>query len=357
MAYRSQLLSAYAPDSEAFKQHDESFKKCTNLMSDNFHGTSEAAKRDLAAQEVPVFERLQEIFNKYNHLKGPPAGGSQQGTPAADLGPSASGPSGSNDIGQPGPQTYPNGSSNGSIGQAAGGAMPGTVAQASAQHMGAVPAAGHSTPSSGPSVGHQMSPHPSAPPHVQGHVATANAGPSSAQADVRSPRRPTTPAQNQGQAPAANLISPFAQVTVPMSGPAAASVPTDDQVPTSGAGPSAPINAPVVTKSNVPLLVGGGVSASGIDQATGSVPLRSLSPSQSVAPPPATGASVPPLPKFNGQTAQPPAPAVMTQHSPTAQAVPGASISSEPSIVAGTKRTADHEEGDAGAEVKRMRTE
>ncbi|KAI7330972.1 hypothetical protein KC340_g3999 [Hortaea werneckii] len=82
MAYRSSYLAAFQPDTEAFKHRDELFKKCTNYMSNIFHGTGEDAAKGLSDEEKPVYDHLQAIFNKYQHLKGPPgSGGSQKGTP------------------------------------------------------------------------------------------------------------------------------------------------------------------------------------------------------------------------------------------------------------------------------------
>jgi len=91
MQYRTRYLAGFAPDSEEFKQHDERFKKCTNYLSDFFHGATDRAEADVASDEERlVFEELKAIFNKYEHLREAPTsrGPNASGTPAVDAAPS-----------------------------------------------------------------------------------------------------------------------------------------------------------------------------------------------------------------------------------------------------------------------------
>ncbi|TKA72371.1 hypothetical protein B0A55_06546 [Friedmanniomyces simplex] len=93
MSFRSQYLSHYAPESEAFNQHSELFSKCTTAISDKFHGTKEeVALAGMGQDERMVLERLTAIFDKYENLKtAAAAGASQGGAPAPGAGQSGVG--------------------------------------------------------------------------------------------------------------------------------------------------------------------------------------------------------------------------------------------------------------------------
>ncbi|KAK1814109.1 hypothetical protein LTR12_011467, partial [Friedmanniomyces endolithicus] len=70
MSFRSQYLSHFAPESEAFNQHSELFSKCTTAISDKFHGTKEeVALAGMGQDERMVLEKLTAIFDKYENLK------------------------------------------------------------------------------------------------------------------------------------------------------------------------------------------------------------------------------------------------------------------------------------------------
>ncbi|TKA30674.1 hypothetical protein B0A50_02394 [Salinomyces thailandicus] len=141
MSYRSSFLAPYQPDTDAFKQHDEMFKKCTNYMSNIFHGTGADAAKDLSAEERPVYDHLQAIFNKYQHLKGPPSG-SQSGTPVPG-------------DGTPGPScAQPEAGG----GNASGGNAPTASVQPQAGHTGAPTIGGQAAASAPPANGQAAAP-------------------------------------------------------------------------------------------------------------------------------------------------------------------------------------------------------
>ncbi|KAK0927796.1 hypothetical protein LTR91_003043 [Friedmanniomyces endolithicus] len=91
MSFRSQYLSHFAPESEAFNQHSELFSKCTTAISDKFHGTKEeVALAGMGQDERMVLEKLTAIFDKYENLKTA-AAASGRGSAASAAGAGQSG--------------------------------------------------------------------------------------------------------------------------------------------------------------------------------------------------------------------------------------------------------------------------
>ncbi|KAI7502797.1 hypothetical protein KC347_g8830 [Hortaea werneckii] len=178
MAYRSSYLAAFQPDTEAFKHRDELFKKCTNYMSNIFHGTGEDAAKGLSDEEKPVYDHLQAIFNKYQHLKGPPgSGGSQKGTPtpgpeAAKGGAPAAGA-------QPGPAQHQAWTGQG---QAPQQQSPSAAPQAPPANANMAPQQSYgqqvSQPPSAPPQQYQPGPVPAAVPNQQPQSASGQSTPS-----------------------------------------------------------------------------------------------------------------------------------------------------------------------------------
>ncbi|KAI6843073.1 hypothetical protein KC340_g1937 [Hortaea werneckii] len=211
MAYRSSYLAAFQPDTEAFKHRDELFKKCTNYMSNIFHGTGEDAAKGLSDEEKPVYDHLQAIFNKYQHLKGPPgSGGSQKGTPtpgpeAAKAGAPAAGA-------QPGPAQHQAWTGQG---QAPQQQPPSAAPQGPPANANMAPQQSYgqqvSQPPSAPPQQYQSGPVPAAVPNQQPQSAPGQSTPSVQPQNYQQPgpgqvQQPST-VQAPNQPPSAQLTA------------------------------------------------------------------------------------------------------------------------------------------------------